>query len=90
MSKFDERVTIPFIPPVHSRQAELEVELPGAGILGDISIFIRKCDAELNHLEQVYVTSQGLIVIVRRRAKVAFRSILFRNVENQLLVSRHH
>jgi hypothetical protein len=53
--------------------------LPGAGILGDISIFIRKGDAKLNHLEQVHVASQGLIVIVGRCAKVAFKLILFRS-----------
>lgn len=61
---------------MHSRQAELEVELPGTGILGNVPVFIRKSDAQLNHLEQVHIASQGLIVIVGRCAKVAFNGVV--------------
>lgn len=54
------------------RKVELEVELPCASILGDISIFICKGNAQLDHLEQIDIAAQSLIVIVSRGAKVAY------------------
>lgn len=54
------------------RKVELEVELPCAGILRDISVFVCKGNAQLDHLEQIDIAAQSLIMIVGRGAKVAY------------------
>jgi hypothetical protein len=58
-------------PPANSqnkkkdvRQAELEIELPGADALRKVSFSIGKCDAQLDDLQQVHVAAQRLVVIV--------------------------
>lgn len=57
------------------RKVELEVELPCAGILGYISVLVCKGNAQLDHLEQINITAQCLVVIVCRGAKVAYERI---------------
>ena len=56
------------------RKIKLEVELPRAHVLGEIPLRVRKRQSQLNHLEQVHVAPQRLVVVIRRRPKVANRS----------------
>lgn len=42
----------------------MEVELPCWHILGIVSFLVRKCDAYLDDLEQVYITPHRLVMIV--------------------------
>jgi hypothetical protein len=50
----------------HSPGTEPKIELPGADLGRVVPVFIAECDAQLDQLEQIDITSKRLIVVVRR------------------------
>lgn len=52
--------------------AESEVELPCADVGRQVTVLVAQCDAELNEFEQVDVTAQRLVVVVRRTLECAY------------------
>ena len=54
------------------RQVELEVELPGGGsVLRQFAVLVEERQAKLDDLEQVDVTTQELVLVIRRRLELA-------------------
>jgi len=44
--------------------AKMKIELPGRHVLGVVSVFVGKREADLDDLEEVHVTAHRLIVVV--------------------------
>jgi hypothetical protein len=52
-------------------EIELEVELPRTVALGKIPVRIGESQTKLDDLQQINVTSQSLVLVVRRATKLA-------------------
>lgn len=56
---------------MHSREVELEVELPRRRARRIVPIFVHKREAELDDLQEVDITPQQLVLVVHCAAKLA-------------------
>jgi len=65
-------------------ETKLEIELPGAGILWHIAILVREGDTKLDHLQKINITPEGLILVIRRCAKRAYRITVERSALSTL------